>query len=155
MCSDRSRLAKSEDAEKQAQELAIRATVEQFARAYNAHDAKAVADLFLPQAQLVDEDDNTIQGRDNIQNLFADVFEEQPETGINVDIESIRFIGTNLALEMGSTTTVPPAGANSGSRALQCSAYPERWKMVDGSGSRYSCRANSPRSPGSTRMARR
>jgi uncharacterized protein (TIGR02246 family) len=102
--------AKSEDADKQVQELAIRANVEEFARAYNAHDAKAVADLFLPQAQLVDEDDNTIQGRDNIQSLFADIFEEQPETGISINIESIRFIGTSLALEMGSTTTVPPAG---------------------------------------------
>ncbi len=101
---------KNDDAEKQAQELAIRAVVEQFVSAYNAHDAKAVADLFLPQAQIVDEDDNTIQGRDNIQILFADVFEQQPETGITVDVESIRFIGTSLALEMGSTTTIPPAG---------------------------------------------
>lgn len=101
---------KSEDAEKSAQELSIRATVEQFVKAYNAHDAKAVADLFLPQAQIVDEDDNTIQGRDNIQQLFANVFTEQPETGISVEVESIRFIGTNLALEMGSTSTVPPAG---------------------------------------------
>ena len=101
---------KSEDAEKAAQELAIRKTVDQFAKAYNAHDAKAVADLFLPQAQIVDEGDNTIQGRDNIQNLFAEVFEQQPETGIKVDVESICFIGTNLAVELGSTTTVPPAG---------------------------------------------
>lgn len=100
----------NEGADKQAQELAIRATVEQFVKAYNAHDAGAVADLFLPQAQIVDEDDNTIQGRENIQNLFADVFGQQPETSIRVDVESIRFIGTNLALEMGSTTTVPPAG---------------------------------------------
>jgi uncharacterized protein (TIGR02246 family) len=103
-------VGKSEDADKQAQELAIRATVEQFTKAYNSHDAKAVADLFLPQAQIVDEDDNTVQGRDNIRNLFAGVFEEQPETGISVDVESIRFIGTNLAVEMGSTTTVPPVG---------------------------------------------
>jgi uncharacterized protein (TIGR02246 family) len=93
-----------------AQEAAIRATVEQFATAYNAHDAKAVAALFLPQAQIVDEDDNTIQGRDNIEKLFAEVFAEQPETGIEINVESIRFIGTSLALEMGSTTTVPPAG---------------------------------------------
>lgn len=101
---------KSEDADKSVQELAIRATVEQFTKAYNAHDAKAVADLFLPQAQIVDEDDNTIQGRDNILNLFADVFAGQPETGISVNVESIRFIGTNLAVEVGSTITVPPVG---------------------------------------------
>ncbi len=103
-------VANSEDAEKQAQELKIRATVEQFAEAYNAHDAKAVANLFLPQAQIVDEDDNTVQGRENIQNLFAEVFEQQPKTGIAINIESIRFIGTSLALETGTTTTIPPEG---------------------------------------------
>ena len=91
-------------------EVAIRASVEEFARAYNAHDAKAVAALFLPQAQIVDENDITIEGRENIQNLFADVFAESPETTIRIEIESIRFIGTSLAVETGSTTTIPPAG---------------------------------------------
>jgi len=99
-----------EDAEKTASEKAIRATVEQFAKAYNAHDAKAIADLFLPNAQIVDEDDNTVQGKEEIQKLFAGVFAEQPETGIEIHIESIRFIGTNLAVETGTSTTVPPAG---------------------------------------------
>ena len=98
------------NADRQSQELVIRANVEQFVKAYNAHDAKAVADLFLPQSQIVDENDDTIQGRENIEKLFADVFTEEPQTGIKVHVESIRFIGDNLALEMGSTTTVPPAG---------------------------------------------
>lgn len=91
-------------------EVAIRASVEEFAKAYNAHDAKAVAALFLPQAQIVDENDITIQGRENIQKLFAEVFAESPETTISIEIESIRFIGTSLAVETGTTTTVPPAG---------------------------------------------
>ncbi|MBL8818242.1 MAG: SgcJ/EcaC family oxidoreductase [Planctomyces sp.] len=91
-------------------EAAIRAAAEEFVKAYNAHDAKAVAQLFLPQAQVIDENDNTIQGRENIEQVFADVFAEQPDTGISINIESIRFIGTNLALEMGSSTTVPPEG---------------------------------------------
>lgn len=99
-----------ENAEDAVSEKAIRATVEQFAKAYNAHDAKAIADLFLPHAQIVDEEDNTIQGKESIKNLFADVFAEQPETGIEINIESIHFIGTDLAVETGSTTTVPPAG---------------------------------------------
>ena len=93
-----------------AAEVAIRESVDKFAKAYNAHDAKAVGDLFLQEAQIVDEADNTIQGRENIQKLFAEVFADQPETGITIEIESIRFIGTNLAVETGSTTTVPPAG---------------------------------------------
>lgn len=99
------------DAEPQKQESAIRASVEQFTKAYNAHDAKALAELFLPEAQVVDEDDNTIHGRSEIENLFTGVFEESPETKIEVAIASIRFIGSSLAVETGSTTTTSAPGA--------------------------------------------
>jgi uncharacterized protein (TIGR02246 family) len=101
---------KKDESEQQAAESAIRENVERFVTAYNAHDAKAIAELFLPQAQVVDENDNTIHGRADIENLFSGVFEEQPQTGIEVNIESIRFIGTSLALEVGTTLTVPPEG---------------------------------------------
>lgn len=87
------------------QEPAIRANVEQFVKAYNAHDAKAVAALFLPEAQIIDDDDNTLQGREEIEQLFEGVFEDEPKTKIEVTIESIRFIGTALALETGWTQT--------------------------------------------------
>jgi uncharacterized protein (TIGR02246 family) len=102
---------KAADVGRDKEEASIRATVAQFVKAYNAHDAKAVTELFLPEAQIVDEDDNTIQGRTEIENLFAGVFEETPETKIDVVIESIRFIGTLLAVETGTTTTLPAVGA--------------------------------------------
>ena len=89
-------------------EAAIRESVAAFVKAYNAHDAKAVAELFLSEAQVVNEDDSTIQGRANIESLFAGVFEESPQSKIEVSIESIRFIGTALAIETGSTTTSSP-----------------------------------------------
>ena len=100
-------------ADNAASEVAIRSIAEEFVKAYNAHDAKAVAELFLPQAQIIDEADITIQGQENIQVLFANVFAENPETAISIQIESIRFIGTNLAMEMGTTKTLPPAGQTS------------------------------------------
>lgn len=103
-------VAGTDEAGQQSGESAIRENVARFVAAYNAHDAKAIAELFLPQAQVVDADDNTIQGRADIESVFAGVFEEQPETGIEVNIESIRFIGTSLALEVGTTLTVPPKG---------------------------------------------
>ena len=37
-------------ADNAASEVAIRSIAEEFVKAYNAHDAKAVAELFLPQA---------------------------------------------------------------------------------------------------------
>ncbi|MCX7423417.1 MAG: SgcJ/EcaC family oxidoreductase [Planctomycetia bacterium] len=93
-------------AEPNKQEVAIRTLVGQFAKTYNAHNAKALADLFLPEAQVIDEDDNTVQGRSEIEKLFAEVFEENPESKIEITIESIRFIGTALAVETGSTKTI-------------------------------------------------
>lgn len=91
-------------------EAAILATADQFVAAYNAHDAKAVSELFLPQAQVVDENDTTIQGRAEIEALFTGAFEESPEAVIEVNVESIRFIGTSLAVETGVTNTVQPDG---------------------------------------------
>ena len=98
------------DAEPNKHEAVIRASVAQFVKAYNAHDAKGISELFLAEAQIVGEDDNTIQGRAEIESLFADVFEETPKAKIEVAIESIRFIGTALAVETGSTTTTSAPG---------------------------------------------
>jgi uncharacterized protein (TIGR02246 family) len=119
-------------AEQEKQEAAIRATVDKFTEAYNAHNAEAVAALFLPQAQIVDDENNTVQGRENIQALFADVFAEQPETGIEVQIESIRFIGTQLALETGTTVTVPPEGQapESGRYSVLHVLMDGKWQMA-------------------------
>lgn len=98
------------DVEPAKNEAAIRKTVEQFVVAYNARDAKAVANLFLSEAQIVGDDDHTTQGRANIEALFAGVFEESPQTMIEVTIESIRFIGSSLAVETGSTKTTSAPG---------------------------------------------
>jgi uncharacterized protein (TIGR02246 family) len=119
-------------AEQEKQEAAIRASVDRFTEAYNAHNAEAIASLFLPQAQIIDDENNTVQGRDNIQALFADVFAEQPETGIEVQIESIRFIGTQLALETGSTVTVPPEGQTpeSGRYSVLHVLMDGKWQMA-------------------------
>ena len=93
------------------QDAPIRAVVEQFVQAYNAHNAKQLAELFLPEAQIVNEDGHVIQGRAQIEKLFAGLFEESPKSQIAVTIESIKFIGTALAVETGSTITTPAPGS--------------------------------------------
>lgn len=121
----------SDGADHDAREAAILATVDQFVAAYNAHDAKAVAELFLPQAQVVDENDTTIQGRAEIEVLFAGVFEESPEAVIEVSVESIRFIGTALAIETGVTNTVRPDGVvpEQGRYSVVHVLQDEKWLM--------------------------
>jgi len=82
-------------------ESVIRANVAAFVKAYNAGDAKALAALFVPEAQMIDEEGNTTQGRDAIEKVFAGLLAEKPQPQMAVEIESIRFIGSALAIETG------------------------------------------------------
>ena len=84
-------------------EKALRKLAADFAKAYNDRDAKALAAQFAPEAEMVDLDGNVIQGREAIEQSFAAQF-EHPVFTIAVDIESLRFIGNNTAIEDGHLT---------------------------------------------------
>jgi len=90
-----------------ADEAAIRANIDRFVKAYNAGDAKAVAALFTPDGEVHDKAGNEAEGREAIEKTFAKVFQEMPEKNIEVFVESIRFIGSDLALEVGTTKETP------------------------------------------------
>jgi uncharacterized protein (TIGR02246 family) len=94
---------KGVDTDRSDDEKAIRASVDAFVKAYNAHDAKAIAALFTENAQVVDQDGNASEGRDEIEKVFKDLFTATPQKQIEVTVNSIRFIGPNVALEQGTT----------------------------------------------------
>lgn len=81
-------------------EKALRKLAADFAKAYNDRDAKALAAQFAPQAEMVDLDGNVIQGRPAIEQSFAAQF-EHPVFTIAVEIESLRFVGNDMAIEDG------------------------------------------------------
>jgi uncharacterized protein (TIGR02246 family) len=93
-------------------ETAIRANVDAFVKAYNAGDAKAVAALFTPEGQLINENDQTTQGRDAIEHAFAAVFTASPKGHVDVHVGSIRVFGSALAVETGTTSVVDKPGAD-------------------------------------------
>jgi uncharacterized protein (TIGR02246 family) len=93
-------------------EAAIRANVDAFVKAYNAGNAKAIAQLFTPEGQLIDENDQTTQGHDAIEHAFADVFKGAPQGRVEVDVKSIRFFGSALAVETGTTKVLDKPGAD-------------------------------------------
>jgi uncharacterized protein (TIGR02246 family) len=97
-------------ADRSADEAAIRANVAAFVRAYNAGDAKAVAALFIPDGQIIDKEGDITEGRAAIEETFADLFAEAPQKRIEVSVDSIRFIGSELAVEVGSTKETPAPG---------------------------------------------
>ncbi len=91
-------------------ESTIRAKVEAFVKAYNAADAKAVANLFAPEAQTIDEDGETTQGRDAIEKRVAATFADAPQGRIQIDVGSIRTIGSALAIETGQAKVTSSPG---------------------------------------------
>src|SRR6476620_11784578 len=94
-------------ADRSADEAAIRANIEQFVTAYHAHDAKEVAALFTPDGQIEDKDGNVTEGREAIAQVFAGLFAEAPQKRIEVFVDSIRLIGPDLAVEVGTTKETP------------------------------------------------
>ena len=97
-------------ADRSADEAAIRASVEAFVKAYNSGNAKAASALFTPDGQVITQDGDTIEGRDAIEAGFADIFAETPQAKMEVTVDSIRFIGSDLAVEVGSTKETPAPG---------------------------------------------
>src|SRR5437588_6017151 len=80
-----------------ADEAAIQANIARFVKAYNAGDAKAVAALFTPDGQIVDKQGNVAESRDAIAKTFTRLFAEMPQKRLEVVVESIRFVGAELA----------------------------------------------------------
>jgi uncharacterized protein (TIGR02246 family) len=91
-------------------ESAIRANVEAFVKAYNAGDAKAVANLFASEAQTIDEEGETTLGREAIERKTAATFADAPQGRIQIDVGSIRMIGSALAIEIGRAKVTSSPG---------------------------------------------
>jgi uncharacterized protein (TIGR02246 family) len=94
-----------------ADEEAIRKTSETYTRAYGAGDAKAVAAHFTPDAEYVDEQGNLFQGRPAIEETLTAFFDENPGCQLEIEIDTIRFVGPDVAIEDGATTLIRPEGA--------------------------------------------
>jgi uncharacterized protein (TIGR02246 family) len=96
--------------DRSADEAAIRANIAQFTKAYNAGKAEAVAALFTPDGLIVDKQGNESTGTEAIKEVFADLFEDRPGRRIEVNVESLRFLGPDLALEIGTTKETAAPG---------------------------------------------
>jgi len=91
-----------------ADEAAIRATGAAFVKAFNAGDAKGIAEQFLSDGEMVDEQGNVRSGQKEIEQDLADYFADNKGAKIEIDIATVRVIGGDLAFEEGTTTTTPP-----------------------------------------------
>ncbi len=81
----------------------IRQTDESFVKAYNQGDAKAIAAHFTTNAEYVDELGNVFQGRDAIEESLTAFFIENPKCSLAMNIDTIRFLSPEVAVEDGRT----------------------------------------------------
>ena len=95
---------------RQEDEKAIRLAAQAVVQAYNAGDAKSLAALFAPDAEIVNEQGQATQGQEAIQQAFAAVFAAHPKTQMEISIQSIRFVGPTVAIEDGTTTVTHEVG---------------------------------------------
>lgn len=94
-----------------ADEQAIRATGETFAKAYSEHDAKAVAAHFTVDAEYVDQEGMMVVGRPAIEASLATFFTENPDCWLKLNIVTIRLVSPGVAIEDGTTSVGRAEGA--------------------------------------------
>jgi uncharacterized protein (TIGR02246 family) len=82
-----------------------------FVKTYNSKDPKALGALFTPEAEIEDEDGDITRGRDAIVARFAETFAGSEAGTLAVNTESLRFLGTDLAIEEGTASLTLSAGA--------------------------------------------
>jgi uncharacterized protein (TIGR02246 family) len=137
--------APAQPAGRAADEKAIREAGAAFVHAYNAGDARAATALFTPDAEVVSEDGQVIQGQDDIARLFAMTFESHPGETLEIDDIAIRFLRPDVAKEEGRArirhsegkpaheeTAAQTASAGAGGGRTQASRYTVLYVRQDG-----------------------
>ncbi len=81
--------------------------VESFIKTYNAGDAKALALFFTENARICAADGTITQGRSEIEKLFAALFASDPKQTLAIEVEYVRPLGPDAAIEEGISITTP------------------------------------------------
>jgi uncharacterized protein (TIGR02246 family) len=89
---------------------AITSQVADYVKAYNAGDAKALAQYFADDAEYTDENGQLTQGRSDIEQLLTDTFSENKGATLDMQADAVRPLGTDVFQERGETTVTSPDG---------------------------------------------
>lgn len=88
-------------------EETIRETGIKYVAAFNQRDAGAVADFWSPEAAYTNRlTGQQVTGREAIRAQFAQLFEDQSDLKLTVEVSSIDFLTPNVAIEKGVATFV-------------------------------------------------
>lgn len=90
-------------------EAGIKRITEEYAKAFNARNAKAAALLWTEDGEYIGVDGEIIRGRPAIEKSLTDEFKAHPKASIDVKVESVRVIGRQTALVEGTVTFKTPS----------------------------------------------
>jgi uncharacterized protein (TIGR02246 family) len=113
--------------EKSLQDAAVK-----FVEAYNKHDAAAVAALFHTESRMEQADGTVFEGPDEIAAAFEVAFAEEPKAAISLNMESLKFLTPDVAVEQGDTEYFPD-GETLTSRSRYIALHLKKdgeWKMA-------------------------
>jgi uncharacterized protein (TIGR02246 family) len=82
-----------------------------FVDAFEKGDAKAVAAFWAEDGDYADVNGRHLQGRSAIENAFKDFFTENKGLKLRIDVNSVRFVTPETAIEDGITSVIPSDGA--------------------------------------------
>ncbi len=91
-------------------EAALLKRAEAFVEAFHKGDAKAVAEFWTTDGDYTDVSGKRHSGRETIQKSFTAFFAENKGAKLRIEIESLRFITPEVAIEDGITAVLSPDG---------------------------------------------
>lgn len=78
-----------------------------YMEAYNRHDVKALLTLFTDDCAIFEADGDALHGLKELEQDFKDDFADTPQGKISLDLQDIRLLGPDTAIEVGKTTFFP------------------------------------------------
>lgn len=90
---------------------AIEQSVQSYIAAFNAGDAKKLAEHWAPDAVYINPfTGSEVEGREAITNEMQAILQDVKGTRLTVDVESIQFISPGVAVEKGTSKLISPTG---------------------------------------------
>jgi uncharacterized protein (TIGR02246 family) len=100
---EKAALAAREDAEDdKSVATALRQRGEEFVKAFNKGDAKALAGFWTKEGEFVGPDDETLRGRAAIEEDYVQFFKDHPKARLEVKISNLRVLGARTAVTEGT-----------------------------------------------------
>ena len=112
------------------EEKAVLDGVAAFAKAYEAGNAAAIAEMFLDESMIVDPEGNAIRGKAAVAAMYDAAFKENPGLKLEPTVEDIRFVTPDLARVEGKTQAFDQQGRRIGIHRLQHAAGSSRREMA-------------------------